>query len=65
MGGSWNWRKSTHSGNVNADCLEVAWTGQRILIRDSKHPLGPALSFPPDAWQELIATLRVTALKAA
>lgn len=35
------WRKSSHSGGNNGDCIEVANTlGE---LRDSKNPAGPTL----------------------
>ena len=40
-----NWRKSSFSmGNNN--CVELADTGDMILLRDSKHPGGGHLEFP-------------------
>ncbi|WUI01918.1 DUF397 domain-containing protein [Spirillospora sp. NBC_00431] len=32
------WRKSTHSGAHESDCVEVAEVDDRIAIRDSKAP---------------------------
>ncbi|WP_371783180.1 DUF397 domain-containing protein [Streptosporangium subroseum] len=40
------WRKSSLSGN-SANCVEVARTGNHCLIRDSKDPDGPQLTFSP------------------
>lgn len=44
------WFKSSHSGG-DGDCVEVAWFGaDRVGVRDSKNPAGPALVFAPGAW---------------
>ncbi|GAA2738451.1 DUF397 domain-containing protein [Actinocorallia aurantiaca] len=32
------WRKSSHSGGTGGECVEVAATRDRLLIRDSKNP---------------------------
>ncbi|MGH3239134.1 MAG: DUF397 domain-containing protein, partial [Spirillospora sp.] len=32
------WRKSTHSGAHESDCIEIADLNERIAIRDSKSP---------------------------
>lgn len=39
------WRKSSYSGGEN-ECVEVARTDARGLIRDSKNPDGPRLAVP-------------------
>lgn len=48
---SLRWRKSSYSGsNGQTSCIEVALhTGSKI-VRDSKAPDGPILSFPIQAW---------------
>jgi hypothetical protein len=48
------WRKSSFSGDVNSDCVEVALTSTDALVRDSKNADGSVLRFSVPAWQELI-----------
>jgi Domain of unknown function (DUF397) len=38
------WRKSSRCGT--STCVEVAKVEDQYLIRDSKNPAAPALSFP-------------------
>ncbi|QXJ20764.1 DUF397 domain-containing protein [Actinomadura graeca] len=33
-----SWRKSTHSGGDEGDCVEVADLGKHVAVRDSKAP---------------------------
>jgi hypothetical protein len=51
------WRKSTRSGD-GADCVEWAIAGNTVGVRHSKHPAGPILTFPIDAWRDFIAALK-------
>lgn len=53
-----NWRKSSFSGSIG-DCVEVSSHViplNRILVRDSKAPSGPYLSFTSDAWTDFLGT---------
>ena len=43
------WRKSSYSG-ANGDCVEVAFSAEATLLRDSKDPEGPVLLFNPSEW---------------
>ena len=48
-----NWRKSSKCGN--ATCVEVAKIdADTYLIRDSKRPENPALSFTGEEWTAFV-----------
>jgi hypothetical protein len=51
------WIKSTYSSAYNG-CVEIAATGERVLVRDSKDPAGPSLSFAPGEWRVFLVSLR-------
>ena len=54
------WRKSSYS-NGQANCVEIAaLSGGRttVVVRDSKAPEGPALTFSAQAWQQFACSLR-------
>lgn len=62
------WRKSSLSGN-GPDCVEVAALGNApaeagedvdrlFLVRDSKDPDGPMLSFGPSEWDGFLRAVR-------
>ncbi|MFE2644385.1 DUF397 domain-containing protein [Streptomyces nigra] len=44
------WTKSSYSTDEGPDCVEVAPTPDRILVRDSKDPDGPRLTLTPTTW---------------
>jgi hypothetical protein len=56
------WRKSTYSFS-NGNCVEVASgpapaTPGMVLVRDSKDPEGPRLSFSGREWAAFTAAVR-------
>ncbi|SFB61292.1 protein of unknown function [Amycolatopsis marina] len=51
------WRKSTHSDNLNGDCVEVALTPDTTAVRDSKAPGAGHLSLSTDAWRGFLETV--------
>lgn len=48
------WYKSTRSGPNCDNCVEVAFVGGAIALRDSKNPTGPALIFTPGEWDAFV-----------
>ena len=45
------WRKSSRSGPDNNDaCVEVAFAGPAVAVRDSKSPTSGTLAFPTPGW---------------
>jgi hypothetical protein len=47
------WRKSSRCGT--STCVEVARDGDRILMRDSKHPEMAPLAFGEAEWAAFVA----------
>lgn len=54
------WRKSSRSGaGGNANCVEVAFAGPAVAVRDSKNPQATALAVPTASWTTfLLASVR-------
>jgi hypothetical protein len=52
-----SWRKSSHSGS-NGNCVEVAYTGGMIAVRDSKDPAGGVLIFTHAEWDAFVGGAR-------
>jgi hypothetical protein len=48
------WRKSSASGPNCDNCVEVAFVGEAIAVRDSKNPSGPALVFTQAEWDAFV-----------
>ena len=51
------WRTSSRSDGARA-CVEVAVVLGHVGVRDSKDRSGPALVFPPSAWQAFVGNVR-------
>ncbi|MEV0294393.1 DUF397 domain-containing protein [Nocardia sp. NPDC050710] len=50
-----HWFKSTYS-ETSGQCVEVAFLdGDKVGVRDSKNPTGPALIFTPGEWTAFTA----------
>ena len=50
------WRTSSYSA-WNGGCVQAAAVPDRVLVRDSKDPEGPALAVPTPAWRSFLRTL--------
>ena len=49
------WRKSTYSGGGSEDtCVEVAYSGGAVGVRDSKDPGTAPLIFTPGEWDAFV-----------
>ncbi len=55
-----DWHKSSRSGQdgSNGACVEVAFTGPAVAVRDSKRPAAGTLAFPADGWARFTGALR-------
>jgi hypothetical protein len=53
------WRKSSRSGQGSGgSCVEVAFAGPAVAVRDSKRPAAGMLAFPAAGWAQLTGVLR-------
>ncbi|CAM5341245.1 hypothetical protein GCM10010329_36360 [Streptomyces spiroverticillatus] len=52
------WFKSSYSGGNQTECVEAAHVGDSAAVRDSKHPLGPSITFARANWAQFIHALR-------
>jgi hypothetical protein len=50
------WRKSSYTsgGTVDSNCVEMAFVGPAVAVRDSKNPTGPMLVLPATAWAAFV-----------
>ncbi|MFF0523533.1 DUF397 domain-containing protein [Actinomadura nitritigenes] len=53
-----HWRKSTHSGADEGNCVEVADLNGRVGVRDSKAPAAGHLALTRRGFADLLAHLR-------
>jgi hypothetical protein len=51
------WRKSSKSA-TDGQCVEVAWPGITVAVRDSKNPAGGHLTLDPAAHVAFVAMLK-------
>lgn len=59
------WRKSSYSNTSGGNCIEIADNHPALVpVRDSKHPHGPALVFPADAWASFVGAVKDAAVSA-
>ena len=52
-----SWRKSSYS-SYRENCVEVAFTGNTVAVRDSKNPDGTALAIDRTAFSRFLRTVR-------
>ncbi|MFC7548001.1 DUF397 domain-containing protein [Plantactinospora sp. GCM10030261] len=52
------WRKSSRSDNNGGACVEVAFLGHAVAVRDSKNPDGGAILLKCSQWRTFIAGFR-------
>lgn len=50
------WRRSSRCNS--GACVEVAWSDDTILVRESGNPGGDVLSIGARVWQEFISAIR-------
>ncbi len=50
------WHKSGYSAE-SGNCVQVAPAPDRVLVRDSKDPDGPALAVPTSVWRTFLTTV--------
>ncbi len=48
------WQKSSRSGADRDNCVEVAFVGDAIAVRDSQTPDGPVLIFTQAEWDAFV-----------
>lgn len=53
-----NWRKSSYSGDNSGNCVEVAGSGNRVLVRDTNDRNGAMLRISPDAWRRFATKVK-------
>jgi hypothetical protein len=53
------WRKSSYSGN-GGQCIEVAGSDSRVMVRDTTDRQGPMLQFTPDVWRRLVKQVKAS-----
>ncbi|SBW28851.1 DUF397 domain-containing protein [Protofrankia symbiont of Coriaria ruscifolia] len=52
------WRKSSYSNGAGGMCVEIADIDDGVLVRDSKNPSGPVLTFTDGEWEAFLAGVR-------
>ncbi|MFE5207407.1 DUF397 domain-containing protein [Streptomyces sp. NPDC056600] len=52
------WFKSSYSGGNETECVECSVSEHRVVVRDSKRPAFPNLSFRPSSWRAFVGGVR-------
>jgi hypothetical protein len=53
-----SWRTSSHSGNADGNCVEVAASTREVRVRDTKDRDGGVHQYSHRAWSNLLVSLR-------
>lgn len=56
----WSWRKSSYSDMQGDQCVEVAWAGRDVLVRDTKDAMEENLTFGTPSWRAFVIPLKST-----
>jgi hypothetical protein len=46
-----------HSACESGECVEVCFEGESVLVRESRNPDGPVLTFTHAEWREFCAAI--------
>lgn len=57
MGDKGNTREWRSACGESGDCVEVCFEGLDVLVRGSREPDGPILTFTQDEWQAFCAAV--------
>ena len=52
------WITSSRSGAGNSNCVQVGICDEHVILRDSKDPDGPVLTFDREVWRGFIAWVK-------
>ncbi|WP_082126925.1 DUF397 domain-containing protein [Allosalinactinospora lopnorensis] len=52
------WHKSSYSGGVRQNCVEVAESPAEVKVRDTQNRERGHLSFPPTEWSAFLADIQ-------
>jgi hypothetical protein len=52
------WKKSVRSGGNSDNCVEVAFVGDAIAVRDSKNPTGGVLIYTQAEWDAFVGGVK-------
>lgn len=48
------WSKSTYSGSINSECVEITINAEIVGIRDSKNPAAGQLAVHRSTWRAFV-----------
>lgn len=56
--GNLHWRRPASCAGEST-CVEVAFAGDRVLVRNSQDPTGPAAEFTGAEWVDFVAAVKI------